>query len=302
MAAPDPVHERRALARSIGASTALGLLGIGWGLAAGSQLIVLDGAYAFIGVAVSWLLMLASRVVGIGPTRHYPFGREALTPLVVGIQGFVLLGTVAYAAVEAVSSILEGGARVAAGWALAYAVVSTIGSFTVWRYLTTAAPGSDLVAAEAAAWKVSTLLGVGMVVGFALLAAIEGTAWDDAAPYVDPVLVLVTSALLVPAPVQMVRSTYVELLEGEPPAEVRDPVQSVIDALVAERGLEPPEVRMTKIGAKLYVEVDGTAPRETTIAVEDELRTELDRRLDRLPFDVWLNFELFPERGEPPAG
>ena len=28
----------------------------------------------------------------------------------------------------------------------------------------------------------------------------------------------------------------------------------------------------------------------------------LDRRLDRLPFDVWLNFELFPERGEPPAG
>ena len=46
MAAPDPVHERRALTRSIAASTALGLRGIGWGLAAGSQLIVLEGARA----------------------------------------------------------------------------------------------------------------------------------------------------------------------------------------------------------------------------------------------------------------
>jgi len=292
---PGPEDERNALGASIVVATVIGLVGLGWGLATGSQLIVLDGAYAFVGVAVSWLMLLVSRVVGSGPSRPYPYGREALTPLVVGIQGFVLLGTLAYAAVGAVMALSRDVDTIPAGWALAYGVLSTVVSLGMWRRLQGGSAGSDLVASEAAAWQVSAYLGVGMVVAFGAMIAVEGTAWSGAARYVDPVTVLTASVLMAPTPLGMVRSTFVEMLEGAPPQAVRGPVMDAIAAMQVEFGLREPVVRMTKLGAKLYVEVDGAADPATPIEREHELRRWLEDRLAVLPLDVWLNFELFPD-------
>ena len=83
--------ERPALLRSIAVSAVLGVLAIGWGLATGSQMILLDGIYGVIGILLSWLLLHASALANEGPSSSYPFGREAFTPFVIGIQGFVLL-------------------------------------------------------------------------------------------------------------------------------------------------------------------------------------------------------------------
>jgi len=45
------------------------------------------------------------------PTDRYPFGRKTLTPLVVEIQGLVLLGSLGYAGVEAVQTMSPARAR-----------------------------------------------------------------------------------------------------------------------------------------------------------------------------------------------
>jgi predicted Co/Zn/Cd cation transporter (cation efflux family) len=294
MAGPDPRDERRALRRSIALTAVLGALGLGWGLAVGSQMIVLDGAYAAIGLVVSWLLLLASRLVDRGPTRRYPYGREAMTPLVVGLQGFVLLATLGYAAVDATGTVLAGGVTIAAGWALVYAVVTTLGSVWAWWWLRRAAPNSDLVAAEATAWGASVVLGVAMILGFAAMTVLPRTGLASVAPYVDPAMVLVSVGVLLPAPLRMVRATFVELLEGAPPGHVQAPIRAILDGVVATYRLDAPELRMTKIGPKLYVEIDAYAAGDVTIATEEEIRQRLDRELDQLPYDVWLNLELHP--------
>ena len=225
--------ERPALLRSIAVAMVLGVLGIAWGLATGSQMILLDGIYGVIGILLSWLLLRASALASEGPSRRYPFGREAFTPFVIGIQGFVLLAALLYAAVEAIYVILEGGSSVAAGWAIAYGAIATIASLAVWLWMRRVTGSSDLLAAEATAWRVGAFRGVGMVIGFAFMGLLTGSALDDAAPYVDPVMVLVTCALFVWAPVAMVRTTLRELLERVPPDEIRVPVQAAIDAIGA---------------------------------------------------------------------
>ncbi|MCB1255509.1 MAG: hypothetical protein KDB26_00275, partial [Microthrixaceae bacterium] len=52
--------------------------------------------------------MAASRLVEAGPTERYPFDREALAPLVMSIQGLVLLGTCIFAAVTGVVILATG--------------------------------------------------------------------------------------------------------------------------------------------------------------------------------------------------
>lgn len=295
MAAPDPADERAALQRSIVATAVLGALGVAWGVATRSQMILLDGVFAVIGIVVSWLLIRASTLAAAGPTRSYPFGREGVTPFVIGVQGFVLLGTLAYAAAEGVYAIRGGGSDVVAGWAIVYAVLTTAGSMAIWMWLRRLAGGSDLLLAEASAWGVGAWRGVGMVVGFVLIAVLHGSAWSGVEPYVDPVMVLITCVLFVGTPLRMVRTMFVELLERAPEARVREAVLGAIASVRDEFALDAPEVRMTKVGPKLYVEIEGRAHPTTTIEAEHQVRESLRRRLTELPLDVWLTLELRPD-------
>lgn len=293
--AADPdlaVAERRALRASIVAAGVLGAIGIAVGLVARSQMIVFDGVYAVLGIALSWMALRALRLVDAGPTVRYPFGREALTPLVIGIQGLVLLAVCVYAAVEAVSTIRDGGSAVSPGPAVAYAVASLAATVAVWWWLRALAARSEMVAAEAAQWFAGGALGLGMVVGFATMLAAVGTEWEEPSRYLDPVMVLLTCVLLLPTPIRMIRRAVTELLEGSPPAEVRRPVYEVVESVRAAFDLPEPLVLMTKVGRKLYVEVDFIVAPDVTVGHADRIRTELRTRLDELPLELWLNVEL----------
>ena len=53
--------------------------------------------------------LIVSRIVAKGPSTMFPFGRDALAPLVVIALAIILFGALAYAVLEAVRVILEGG-------------------------------------------------------------------------------------------------------------------------------------------------------------------------------------------------
>lgn len=295
MAAPDPAAERGALVRSILVTAVLGSIGVVWGIVTGSQMILLDGVYAVIGIIISWLLMRASSMAEEGPTSRYPYGREGVTPLVIGVQGFVLLATLIYAAAEGVYTIRAGGSEVDPGPALAYGVVTAGVSLVFWRWLVGRSANSDLITAESTGWKVAALRGVGMSVGFVVLWILTDSSWHRAAPYVDPVMVLITCVAFLPAPLRMVRGTILELLEGAPAHDIQQPVLDIVREVFREFEIDEPDVRMTKIGPKLYVEIDASARPDATITDEHRVRTALRARLEALPFDLWLNFELTPK-------
>lgn len=301
MAGPDVAVERRALLISIGVTAAIGAVGVVWGIASGSQMILLDGVYALIGILVSWMLLLAAGLAASEPNRRYPYGRESVTPLVIGVQGLVLLGTLVYAATEAAFTIRGGGSDVTPVWAIVYGAVTTVASLATWRWLRRIAERSDLLTAEATAWRVAALRGAGMIVGFSALAVLIGSRWDGAAPYVDPVMVLVTCAVFSPAPIGMIRGTIIELLEGAPDESIQRPVLDNVEAVSTQFDLEPPRVIMSKVGPKLYVEVEGVVDPAVTVAQLQEVRDELRVRLDSLPYEIWLNLELAPRRRSGPA-
>ena len=300
MPAPEAVVDRRYLLASMWASGVLGALGVVWGIASRSQMVLLDGAYAVVGILLSWLLLRASSLAERGPTAKYPYGFQAATPAAVGIQGFVLLATLLYAMYEAVLSIRSGGSEVTAGWAIAYGVIITAASIVFTSWITRAAGASDVLIAESSAWRLATWRGVGMVIGFAALAVIERSSWSDVGPYVDPVMVLVSCALLVGSPLAMIRGTVVELLEGAPGAHILDPIVRALDEVRAEHGFDEPELYVAKVGPKLYVEVAASADADMTITQEQTARDQLKQLLEPVPYDIWLTLELRPRPSHAP--
>ncbi|NUT46306.1 MAG: cation transporter [Saccharothrix sp.] len=285
-------REQRALRTSMAVAAVLGVVALCWGWAAGAQVILLDGVYTVLGLGMSWLALLTSRVVALGPTRRFPFGRDPLVPLVVAVQGIALAGTFAYAVVEAVRVILAGGSEVAAGSLAAYGAVSGLVGLAGWRYLRRG-EASDLLRAEAAGWLAGAVGSLVVTVGAGFALVLRAAGWVGTVAYVDSALVLATCALLAPVPVRMVRQAVRELLSAAPEPEVQRPIRELVERVRAAEGLPEPVLRTSRVAHALYVEVGFvvTAGR-WDIADEDRVRRALRDGLADLPYESWLVVEI----------
>lgn len=285
------MNERRALHESIAGAAVLGTLAVVWGIAAQSRVLLFDGAFILLGIVLSALSLMASRAAADVPSARFPFGKAAVTPLAIAVQGVALLGTLLYAAVDAVAVITAGGADVEPGTVLAYGLITMTCSYAIARWLTHRAPSSELVAAEVAQWRAGALLSLVFAAGGGLALALASVG--DLVRYVDPVLVLVACLVLLPIPLRLLRAAGLELLEAEPPAEVRTVLADAVASVRDEFGLDEPFVRSTKLGSRLYVEVDFVVPEGAwDVTGEDRVRRALIGRLEPLGYDLWANVEL----------
>jgi len=98
-------------------------------------------------------------------------------------------------------------------------------------------------------------------------------------------------------PLRLLRSGTVELLEGEPSAEISDAVRATVEEVRQRFGPDEPIVRLHKLGRKLYVEVDFVVePGEWDVSEEDAVRRAVAEGLDPLGLDVWAYVELTTDR------
>jgi predicted Co/Zn/Cd cation transporter (cation efflux family) len=285
--------ERRGLVVSLVAAAAMGAGAIVWGVLAAAGVLVFDGVFTMAGTALSAGSLLAARVADSPPSKGYPFGRSAAVPVTIAVQGVALATTLVYAAVDAVGTILDGGSDADQSALVAYGIASTLLSVAVVVVLGRVAPGSELVGAEVASWRAGAVLSLLVAVGGGVGLVLEAQGRATATGYVDPVLVLVAVAATAAIPVRLIRTSLHELLEGAPPGDVAARIDEVVAAVRHEHRLPDAVVRSTKLGRRLYVEVDFLVGAGTwSVDAEDEVRRAVTAGLQDLPYEVWVTAEV----------
>jgi predicted Co/Zn/Cd cation transporter (cation efflux family) len=135
-------------------------------------------------------------------------------------------------------------------------------------------------------------MSLGVAVGGSV-ALLLTRAGSGAAAYVDPLLVLIACAAIAPMAIGLVRDGVRELLEAAPLPKVRDEIDTVVAAARAEHDLPTPITRATKLGRRLYAEVDFVvAPGAWSVDDEDAVRHSIIDRLRELDYEVWATVEL----------
>jgi predicted Co/Zn/Cd cation transporter (cation efflux family) len=279
-------------------SVGFAVVALAWGLAANSQVILLDAVYTPLGLVFTLVAMRISRLAAAQPSRRYPFGRDALIPLFVVVQGVFLLGMLAYAGLEATRVILAGGSDVSTASLLAYGLASAAVCVLVWLRLRRTADGLPLVEAEAAGWM--SAAGSSLVIGIGGGAAwlLRGTALDVVEPYTDSVLVLLSCVLLLPVPVRLVVGAVRGLQDAAPPEDVGADVRRVVERVRVAAGLPPPVVRVGQIANVVDVSVVAVLPEGVgDVALADRVRRSLRDGLDELAFSTWLVLEVTHDLG-----
>jgi len=289
-------RDARALMFSVLASSVFAVGSLIWGFFAGSQMIVFDGLYSFVSVALSLLAVWALRAARSGPNERYPWGREIFEPLTIAVKAVALAGLCLYALVGGVMEIIAGGRDIDAGWAVVYGVVATAAGVGVSLALRRMSRGaSDLVRAEAAEWMGDALLSIGTLVGFGVALALQLTGNDAVARYVDPVMVVLTSAIYLKIPARLASEGLHEVLTMSAAPAVRDQVLAQAADVARTWGLAEPVVRLSKVGSRLDVEVVFLVePGSTARTVEefDRVRAELDERLRATGLEPWMSVEF----------
>ncbi|HEY0812624.1 MAG TPA: cation diffusion facilitator family transporter [Pseudonocardia sp.] len=276
-------RDSRTLVLSVVASSVFTVGSLVWGLLAGSQMIVFDGLYSFVSVVLSLAAVVALRAARRGPDERYPWGREVFEPLTITVKAAALAGLCGYAVVSGIQEIVAGGREIHAGWAVLYGVVATamgIGVSLVLRRMSRGA--TDIVRAEAAEWMGDALLSVGTLAGFGVALGLQLTGRDDLARYVDPAMVVLTSAIYLRIPVRLFAEGLREVLTMSAGPAVRDQVTALVGDVAGHWRLAEPAVRLSKVGARLDVDIMFLVDAASTArAVEqfDRVRAELADRL-----------------------
>ena len=85
------------------------LFGIAWGWTVQSEMIIFDGLYSFISLALTMLSLYINNFMAKKELDKYPFGKYILEPLVISLKSLIIGGMCLYSLIGAIQDIVNGG-------------------------------------------------------------------------------------------------------------------------------------------------------------------------------------------------
>lgn len=297
----DLTDERAVLKLSITVTLAVALFGIVFGLLSGSFSIMFDGAYSLVDACMSLLSLAVVNLItsfaqaqGLSPRlrERFSFGFWHLEPMVLGLNGVLLIGVAVYALINAVSSLLEGGRELEFGWALVYACIVVAACFGTAAVEARANRriGSEFLRLDVKGWLMAGGITAALLVAFALGLAVQGTEFAWISPYIDPAVLALVCVVIIPMPVATVRQALADILLVTP-HDLMAEVDRAAQAFVAAHGFTTYRAYAARIGRSRQIELYFVVPPDAPprgIAEWDALREEIAATLGEASPDRWL--------------
>lgn len=280
--------EQGFLRMSIVATAIVAAFGIVFGLLSGSFSIAFDGAYSLADAGMTVLALWVSSLIVRsadadalpGKLRNrFTMGFWHLEPIVLGLNGILLMAVAIYALINAVITIVYGGYEPDFGVAIVYAVVTFVVCVTmaVIGIRANKRLRSDFVALDIKAWIMSGGITSALLIAFLIGQAVGGTPLAWISRYVDPVVLALVCVVIIPIPIGAVRQALSEILLITP-ADLWARVDRIAAEAVKRNGFLSYRAYVAKIGRATQIELYFIVPKELspkTIEEWDHIRDEI---------------------------
>ena len=257
---------------SIAMTIFVAALGIVFGLLSGSFSIVFDGVYSLGDAGMTILALTVSSLIARstqgdslpGVLRNrFTMGFWHLEPIVLGLNGILLMAVAIYALINAVLTIAHGGYETRFDMAIVYATITLLVCVTMaWiGCRTNRRLRSDFVSLDIRAWMMSGGITAALLVAFLAGLAVKDTPLSWIGPYVDPVVLALVCLVVIPLPVGAVRQAFSEILLITP-VELKAHVDRVAAECVEREGFLTYRAYVAKVGRAMQVELYFVAPKD----------------------------------------
>ncbi|HHD2751424.1 TPA: cation diffusion facilitator family transporter [Clostridium perfringens] len=264
-------------------------------------MILFDGMYSLASVGLSLLAILGSVYISKKDYEKYPFGKRMIEPLIVIIMSLAIFMMCIYSLSGAIRDLLNGGNKVEYGYALIYAIISTVGCVVAYIFLKRKGKtiNSSLLIVESNQWLMDTLLSTGVLIGFLIANILQHTEFVWVNRYVDPLMVIICSSIFIKMPVKAFIEGLKELLEFKADDSITSEISKLVKGIEEEYNFEEAITRVSKTGRDLRIEIDFICSEESNIKALDEmdkLREKIFNSLNHINYEKWLNVSFTKDK------
>ncbi len=264
-------------------------------------MILFDGMYSLGGVILSLLALMGSIYINKKDYEKYPFGKKMIEPLIVIIKSLAIFIMCIYSLTGSIKDLINGGNEVQYGYALIYALISTLGCGIAYFFLKKKgkAINSSLINIESSQWLMDALLSMGVLVGFLIANIIKHTEFIWFNRYLDPLMVIICSSVFIKMPIKSFGDVLKELLEFKADDSITLEIDKLVEGIEREYNFEDTITRVSKTGNDLRIEIDFIYNEESNIKALDEmdsLREKKFNSLSHINYEKWLNVSFTKDK------
>lgn len=292
--------EQRVLKVSILATALIACSGIGFGLYAGSQSIVFDGLFNAIDSCMALLALMVSRLLVKQPGRRFQQGYWHFEPLVLALNGSVLVILCLYALINSLSGLLRGGHALAFDSAILYSLVTLVCSALMLDYQRrlNRRLQSALIQLDIQSWLISTVITAALLAAFVAGFLLQGGPHEWLTPYIDPAILALLTLVLIPGPARTVARAVKQILRITP-GELDREISGLMAQITGRYGFECFSHSVTPIGRGLFVEIQIVLPQSMdrwAVSELDGVRAEIAAAIGREGPNRWLAIAFTRDR------
>lgn len=303
------LSERSILRLSIAVTVFVAAFGIIIGLLSGSFAIVFDGVYSLVDAGMTIVALLVANLIasstasGTPRTRlveHFTMGFWHLEPMVLLLNGVLLMGAAIYALINAIGSLMTGGRALEFDIAILYAAITLVTclAMAIFDRRANRRIKSDFLALDEKAWVMSGGITAALLVAFVIGYLIQGTSYQYLSPYIDPLVLALVCLVIIPMPIGTVRQALADILLVTP-ASLKQQVDEVAQEIVARYGFLSHRAYVARVGRGRQIELYFIAPTgwpARKIEEWDALRDEIGQAIGGEGPDRWLTIAFTTDR------
>jgi cation diffusion facilitator family transporter len=279
---------KRASIIGIGGNAVLAALKISIGLIAGSLAVVGDGIDTTTDVVISFITLLAARIIEKPSDKEHPFGHGRAETIATTVLAFIIFFAGAELFLSSLSTLIKGEKRELPGMLAIYVTIVSIGGklLLAWsQFAIGKKMKSSLLIANGKNMRNDVVTSVTVLAGLFFTFVLK-------LPVLDSVMALVVSLLIIRTAVGVFLEANTELMDGNTDNSL---YASIFEAVNSVGGAgNPHRTRIRKI-ASLYdvdldIEVDGSLTVNESHAIAMAVERAIKARIENV-YDVMVHVE-----------
>ena len=250
-------REKSAMSVSLYGNLVFVVIELVMALVTGSQAVLLDAVYD----SVEFCMLLPSifliPLLYKPSNEEHPFGYMQIETIFVVVKGITMTAVTFGLIFNNINLTLHGGHIVSfhtvAGFELFACILGII--VTVYLYYKNKQMESPLINMEMQGWRIDSFISLGMTVAFLLPMLIPFDWFQHIVPYLDQLITIVLSLVMIPTPIHTVITGIRDLMLIPPEEETIDDIKETIEPIIGVYGHKNLYYDIVRTGRKLWISV-----------------------------------------------
>ena len=250
-------REKSAMSVSLYGNLVFVVIELVMALVTDSQAVLLDAVYD----GVEFCMLLPSifliPLLYKPSNEEHPFGYMQIETIFVVVKGITMTAVTFGLIFNNINLMLHGGHIVSfhtvAGFELFACILGII--VTVYLYYKNKQMESPLINMEMQGWRIDSFISLGMTVAFLLPILIPFDWFQHIVPYLDQLITIVLSLVMIPTPIHTVITGIRDLMLIPPEEETIDDIKETIEPIIGIYGHKNLYYDIVRTGRKLWISV-----------------------------------------------